>query len=1547
MRWNVRSAAYLASFLLFASACGESGGDTQPGGDGGLPGPDASGGPDAGGIDADQPGEGDPANAIRMKSTSGCATDFDCDPGLICFARQCLFECSDDTHCGPGETCGERGRCLSGTGRQVAHASASPASVYALSDLAEPAWILPSMDEVEIGLFVEGGRSEGVAYWIERTDDDVLGEGGRRELGRLFPGENILRVPVGGASPASSEPRTVHLRIHTGAGLLRATMIPAMPASGLYFGSVTMQQLPAVPIELPFEVVTSPPGASLDRAERVWLHLFDAPKNLLFPFGHATLVPAGPQEVSPSLVREMQRRPDGAWSAIWSGTWRPAPGAGGLLAAERLGGTFGRSLRVDLVSADRDTIVGRVQDRWAGIDGTLDDAGFDGELVATRVMPTERTPFGPTEVGANTAWGVTTVAPSEFARCTADVMDHAIFDDACRSAWQSGAPTDAASIEAMAGCAERAYAALEGRASVGACLATFLGNDPGVSCPASTLDDLAVDCAVSLLGGTRADYLDPGQAPAAGDPHGLCAPAELALPACVAELAGAAAASASARGLVFPVPGALDAWVGATRMRIEPLELVAAARGASARFRWFDLAMGPPASSWSSAFDQARLATLAMFEQVAALRLEAMRAAFGEDASSVGAQLQLAGAESRDALVALVNGMLGTWQLALEDHELLARRMSVALAQPEARRNAWEGLANVEAELYVGAHLLRRAARFLGGDEAVVLRASVGQGYSQYQESVGLLAQPVEAMRDRRDGEIVRFTGLDAQDQGIVAQRLDRAQSLLNQLDGMQARLEQSRQNTINEVEIRQRDERNERELRETLALMCGVDLGRCRPGPEPEALRCEPLVGPERCGQPIFDGELSDEVQNVSEVARAIQGILRAALALDLAIEEHRAYSARVELEEERLRTFEDFTEEWLAMSVGSANAYMDSIRREQSLLSEAARLERPTGFWAEVSKWSGAIGQGISVATSIGGSIAKFADGLGDGAFERAGRAILEATRIDPLARWLGADGVASQVCVPGCASGLVCRNRTCVPSSTSANAGTAEGSGEDGGGGSNKSIDAFARGVVWGELPVLGVDQLPQVALAGLSHDQFDVLQRDAARTGYMRRRDISLDTHMALLAGVEPGGPKFLGAIAAGLSVVSKVSGIIAKRRNRGREKQAAENRRQAEELRMTRDYERMIRDAQIQNLQNQQQIADRQITLRQMLEDGGAYLIRITQAENEVERMIDEVAAMQERAELLAYQLDRFAMDREEREALRNTPQRYFDRIGLLHEVEERFESTRGALFDALVAVEYTAVRPFFTWRDRIVRATSVQELATILDSLRRLRQVCGGERSERTDTISLRRDVLGIRTPVVDPLTEGIVAPAEQLRSALTAAWFPRETLDALDPRTSRRIVEAQQAGTLLAVSFELRTEEFSGLFAVCNARNQSLSATLIGDVGVANPQITIIHDGQAALVSCHDERVMASWQNTQFGPTTLLSTRATESTANVTINEAPLPGSGNRSLRELPVAARYTLFIETAAGDNRNLDWSRLEDITLTWTYEYQNFFAASSECQ
>lgn len=286
----------------------------------------------------------------------------------------------------------------------------------------------------------------------------------------------------------------------------------------------------------------------------------------------------------------------------------------------------------------------------------------------------------------------------------------------------------------------------------------------------------------------------------------------------------------------------------------------------------------------------------------------------------------------------------------------------------------------------------------------------------------------------------------------------------------------------------------------------------------------------------------------------------------------------------------------------------------------------------------------------------------------------------------------------------------------------------------------------------------------------------------------------------------------------------------------------------------------------------------------------------------------------------------------------------------LERTERHLMQARDALMDWLVVLEYYAVRPFFAERTQILLARNAYQLEAIADRLRGLEQTCGGsERSSSTTVLSLRRDILGLTRSIENEATSGPISPDERFRRWLTQSHIPIDRRLRWSTSSSLSNVLGRTNG-VLAATFALRLDNFANLTLACNAKIESISAQVVGDVGDVRPTISLLYDGTSQLRSCQpdiDQYVRAYGQGTSnYGTITNLRTAGRSMSPLAGVNEFPNTNrDANRTLAGLPVASEYTLLIDTELGDNASLDWSQLEDIRFEISYSYQDLFPTACD--
>ena len=328
------------------------------------------------------------------------------------------------------------------------------------------------------------------------------------------------------------------------------------------------------------------------------------------------------------------------------------------------------------------------------------------------------------------------------------------------------------------------------------------------------------------------------------------------------------------------------------------------------------------------------------------------------------------------------------------------------------------------------------------------------------------------------------------------------------------------------------------------------------------------------------------------------------------------------------------------------------------------------------------------------------------------------------------------------------------------------------------------------------------------------------------------------------------------------------------------------------------------------------------------------------------------------------------MQRTKISALIAGPQAFFFSANGLTEAERELDRAKRKMSDWLVAIEYAAVRPFYSERMAILLARNTYQLRALADRLSDLEAQCGGETNLQKVTVSLKKQTA----------SSDSAAFRNYIESAATA-----------DPDVNVRysvteFFTAQERGAnLLIVPFSLSLGDFANLSATCNAKIESIALSVDGvDIGTSPfgegaPYGTIIYHGDAKTYSCQpgiDAYILAFGQGTGFGQVgdqtpltgtfgsttqfvvdgraaspvmavnTLPSTGYTEPDIGAPAYTEPEMGSENGTLKGLPVAGSYTLIIDTDKEANTAINWEQLEDVKLEITYSYQDVFSSTSDC-
>jgi hypothetical protein len=317
------------------------------------------------------------------------------------------------------------------------------------------------------------------------------------------------------------------------------------------------------------------------------------------------------------------------------------------------------------------------------------------------------------------------------------------------------------------------------------------------------------------------------------------------------------------------------------------------------------------------------------------------------------------------------------------------------------------------------------------------------------------------------------------------------------------------------------------------------------------------------------------------------------------------------------------------------------------------------------------------------------------------------------------------------------------------------------------------------------------------------------------------------------------------------------------------------------------------------------------------------------------------AARQERATLEMRRLQRQQIAQ-----LVAGPQAVFFAANGLSEAERELDRAKRKMNDWLVALEYAAVRPFYNERMSILLARNTYQLRAIADRLTDLEGQCGGATNEQSGTVSLRDDVLGLRTSQVDVVSGETLTPPARFRQTLAQSDIPASR--SMRYTVSQTIDQVAANSALLVVNFNLGLTQFANLPLTCNAKLASIGLKLVGTgLGSGQPVATLIYGGSSQTYSCQpgiDAYVQTFGQgDTTFGSTTSFVVNGRSASPVAGIGEM---GSSNVSFAGLPLAGDYTLIIDPTVPANQAINWANLDDIELGLTYGYQDIFSSTSDC-
>ncbi len=1398
---------------------------------------------------------GEPAVAQATEGTPLALTDSracnligDCNSGQICFQNLCAT---------------------------VADTSAAATILEVVPDLSVASApsrfqrILSGQTDIEIELKLDGPIPEGgLPYRIERSDDTS----GQVPVVRFAQGTGdtiSISVPVGDASPGTDIPDLVDVNYVTAAGTVHITLAPELPQEGTYGGEAVITTFGQLGLPMEVQIVTDPPGASLEAATAAYLVLPIFEGNLWNPM---PATEGGPEFVTRELIYDDFVR---AWVAQIEVPYEMTATSPFAWTATANNGVT-RRLRFELVMAGEGVVTGNVSDRWSGLLEARTLAGVlePSDVLFTGTFELQRHGAAP-ELASVTP-------PVDYPAMAAGLLPFPTIESCSGVDFSVGAQVDGVDVDCGLMMGSDDFLAADADAQAACALAmteVALEGDTTASQIEAFLDD-----ATPNPGGLSfADFMRA----CAAQQDGLC----LASPEvqCGRQLSAYAIKNASETSAA--VNDLLLAYQRGTREAFLGRQFAAFHADAQTRLDWLE------------AQDYPAIVTAAVQGLIQGLLddwqnnvLEAHVGVLGGQFDSAGGAVLGQQITDEDALNRHRQVLFETsqsWRGAADALGLGAARWDTLLSDPEDRSVKATYVYQRTLDLYIVAGVLSEYNRQVGsgGNNAVF-----GGGFRILVRKARQLSFPFDRLIYDRQGEVVVSTSLDPQAGNatiLAALQADAEMEVAGADEAVTQVIADSQAELLKQAELTSRIANEVDALESEMATLCGLPDGCTVPDDTACAIRVK--IG--QCGFRLdSNGEVLDAFPsdaNPSEAGAAILEIRAALLELSRTQETVRAHAAQVELKHATAAAFADRVQGWnqTRQSLNSdlaGNLVSMAMSSNQAIIAIGAsmtqqlqvRNERNLEHSAFIQEWDSIAVDGAASDLSDRVDIARL------GAVSAGLNGVADA--IDKKAKAI-TEGMPKSV-------------------------------------GMSNDVSAVGR------LAVLMSSYYVTTAM------RVGALVADSAASRVERGLAEAQTLREAQLQTLE-----FSDDLAAAI-----VQGQIDSLRNQAALVEAATD----FELQILREANDVLErevDAALAYERDLVELRDRRDEVFELLIENDGLRLHVLQAELTVEQALAKYERLVQQAQLIEGRFLTVNNQLQNINQIVGSPTAVFAWANRLTRAEARLERAKGAVMEWLVALEYFAVRPFFDQRIQILLARNTTQLEAIAQDLQRIQMSCGGIVNNQTVEVSLREDLLGITQPTVDLQTDSVVTATERFRKVLQAGRIPVDKR--VRYRTDTTVGDLLNRGGVLAATFDLGMDDFANLGTTCNAKMASVSLQLVGEgLGDALPVVNILYDGTSRLRSCQPDIKglveLIGADITPFGEITELKTPGRSISTVAGISEFPASGSENRSLGGLPLVSQYTVLIDPTAGNNEDIDWSKLEDIILKVEYTYQDLFP-TGQCQ
>jgi len=1499
----------LPLFLVFA-ACGD---DTKNGTD--TSGSDASGSDTSDSDTSDAAGSGSAdtgatdatpdgsavdfvapkAPALQTNPSPVCQVDLDCGSGNFCFVKHCAAQCSADRTCGDSTSCDARGRCAGGL--KSLDDNDRSASFRIVDPPSRRIIVARDAVELRVDLRFEGDAiPANLAYRAEIGGGLIDGT-----LVRTVPisnGAATIVLPFDGAALAADEEPFASLSIDTQAGLLRFDLSAAPREAGTYDASVRILSLGNTEVPLGFEVVTSPPTASLAEATAAWMVLTNDPSNLFAPSGDAAVA----QQARPLVFDALLQR----WVATFRNDYVLPAGA----AVRTLNTSPQRTLRFELGFEAPTGVFGRVTDRWTGFYDLRSAGGvsepspllFDGSIEGLRAD----------EVLASDAATTAELAPVRIAPQGEPSLD------ACTDAMfpTTAGPTGDAGLSFDDG-AGYVYACEASERTLGggtAFLVDSVAAFRNVANSGANPQQVRTDCALAvaetaLASGTTAELLLQFFDDSVGTPDarsfdafmqdcaqgvdGLCRPSPEVL--CARQLLAYAYATPTTDLPPDDATRISDAFERASREAFLGQQLGAFQTDAALRLSWLKSTDFPAiVTATLQSFVSALLSTWQT--SVLDVQLGVVAGQYDPAALAILGR-QVSGPEA-DKRKQVLMEMSQSWRGAVDALGLGARRWNELLKgdAERAERSAFVSTRTLDFYLYAGlASVLNLRS------DAGFVNATFSGGLSSLARDASPLSLPFSELVYARDGDVVVTQSLDpaSSNFNLLGDREDAALGAVAIASISVADIvTQSSERELSTAQIQNRLSNDIGEVVDQLIERCGLPRGCTRD----EVLTdpaCRVTVELTRCGFLLENDGTGQEQAigtNVSEAAKRIGSLGEAAKAIMIASAELEGMAART------------------ALAAASTDAFATNLEAWNDIrLAESDEIDRL--ITERAGQWTGSLAlitENITsqnelrrrLAEDATADAAKWQQIKEDGILSDYDRSIV-AMGMEGLASGLEQTGVI--------ALGIFGRRADALPA----------------------MVGAVNDGAYRTALGALQAAQAKKSSVA-------KSLSKSAEWAGLLVTREMDKNR---LLAGAKLEG--LVNAdIGADLVGRNDIAALAAAAELELTAQQVAEY--QTDRL---IDAIQTRAEAELAYERDKVELRDRRDKLLGLLQDKARLSLSLTQADAVLSQRVMEVAKVSQEAALLDARLATLEQQQSSTLSVIGSPSVVFAWANKLAQAESQLDRAKGAMMDWLVAMEYYAVRPFMDQRIQILLARNTTQLEAIVREMQRLTAACGGNTNTLSVTVSLAK-LLNFTADRTDADDGESYSSEEQFRAALDRADVAVSRQAQIGGERSSPAFWAD--ADVWAIEFPINIASFPNLASSCNAKVLSFDFALVGEgLGDALPTVTMVHSGASQLRSCqpdlNDYVAQFGTGATRFADMTRFRTAPRSISPVAEVGDfANLPdlSSGNVTLGGLPLASDYVIVIDRGAGENPRIDWQKLQDIKVRVNFTFQDFFPRGA-CQ